>query len=143
MNPDNLFQIANNVAFISWIVLILFQRTSWIRPVILGTTITLLAGTYSYLLITTFDPAAFESFGSLAGIMELFTKPEAVLAGWIHYLAFDLMVGLYIVTNAEKLGINRWVIVPSLFFTFMMGPLGLLSYLILRLIITKQFFQYN
>ena len=142
MDSDSLFQFANNLAFISWIVLIIFQRQSWIKPLMIGTSVALLAATYSYLLITTFDPAAFENFGSLAGIMELFQNKEAVLAGWIHYLAFDLMVGLYIVSNAEKHGINRWIIVPSLLFTFMMGPLGLLSYLILRIIVKRSYFKY-
>ncbi len=142
MNPDTLFQFANNLALISWILLILFQRREWIKALMIGVSVTLLAMTYTYLLITTFDPEAFESFSSLAGIMELFTNKEAVLAGWIHYLAFDLMAGLYMVNNAKKHGINQWVIVPSLLFTFMMGPLGFLSYLIIRLILTKKHFQY-
>jgi len=142
MNSDTLFELANGLALITWIVLILFQRASWLKSAILGVSITLLAIAYTLLIITSFDAGSFESFGSLSGVMSLFQNSEAVLAGWIHYLAFDLLAGLYIVSNAEKLGINRWVITPSLLLTFMMGPLGLLTYLIIRLILEKKYFTY-
>ena len=142
MNSDTLFELANGLALITWIVLILFQRASWLKSAILGISITLLATVYTFLIITTFDAGSFESFGSLSGVMSLFQNGEAVLAGWIHYLAFDLLAGLYIVSSAEKLGINRWVITPSLLLTFMMGPLGLLTYLIIRLILEKKYFTY-
>ncbi len=80
----------------------------------------------------------FNDFGSLAGVTKLFSVSDMVLIGWIHYLCFDLMVGLYIVNNAEKNGINRFLIIPSLLFTFMMGPFGLLLYLITRGIVVRK-----
>jgi len=53
-------------------------------------------------------------------------------AGWIHYLAFDLMVGLFIVTDAARLGIAHWWLLPALFLTLMFGPAGLLLYFATR-----------
>ncbi|HYJ37307.1 MAG TPA: abscisic acid-deficient protein Aba4 family protein, partial [Chitinophagaceae bacterium] len=79
----------------------------------------------------------------LPGVMELFTQPGIVVAGWVHYLAFDLMIGIFIRRNAIKHRINHWLIVPSLLFTFMLGPIGLLLYLIIRTITTKQYFAEN
>ena len=100
------------------------------------------AQTHDKILITqTFDADAMESFGSLSGIASMFQNETAMLAGWVHYLAFDLMVGLYITHNAEKYGINRFVLIPCLFFTFMLGPIGLLLYFIIRIAYTKRYFH--
>ncbi|MFT4736771.1 MAG: hypothetical protein ACI8QD_001956 [Cyclobacteriaceae bacterium] len=137
-----LFEWSNSFALLTWIILLIAPFKQWTIKLVLGFSVTLLAVLYSYLAFTTFDAAAFESFGSLDGIMSLFTNPEAMLAGWIHYLAFDLMVGLYIVIDAKKKAINRWIIIPSLLFTFMLGPFGLLTYLLIRLIITKKHLTY-
>jgi hypothetical protein len=137
-----LFEWSNSFALLTWITLLIAPFKQWTIKLVLGFSVTLLAVLYSYLALTTFDTAAFQSFGSLDGIMSLFTNPEAVLAGWIHYLAFDLMVGLYIVIDAKKKAINRWIITPSLLFTFMMGPFGLVTYLLIRLFITKKHLTY-
>ena len=65
-------------------------------------------------------------------MVSLFKSPRVVLAGWIHYLAFDLMVGLYIVIDASRLGIAHWWLIPALLLTLMFGPAGLLLYLAMR-----------
>jgi len=142
MNPSTLFQLASTVAMISWIVLVIFPFRRWAHQTIFSVSIMLLCLLYAGLIVSTFDPGGFGDFGSLSGVMSLFTSPWAVLAGWVHYLAFDLIVGLYIVTNASKNGINRWIIIPSLFFTFMLGPFGLLTYVVIRAVISKSFFRY-
>ncbi len=64
--------------------------------------------------------------------MTLFEEPEAVMAGWIHYLVFDLFIGAWEVRDARRLKIPHLAVVPCLVLTFMLGPVGLLLYLILR-----------
>jgi len=59
-----------------------------------------------------------------------------LVAGWIHYLAFDLFVGLWIATEADKAGISRWLQAPILVATFMFGPIGLLLFFATRMIPT-------
>jgi hypothetical protein len=71
-------------------------------------------------------------FFSLGGVIRLFQSPRIVLVGWVHFLAFDLMVGLYIVTDAARHGINHWLLIPALLLTLMFGPAGLLVYLLMR-----------
>ncbi|MEL6556745.1 MAG: ABA4-like family protein [Bacteroidota bacterium] len=93
---------------------------------------------YSAFVWPSMNMEAFQEFSSLAGVTRLFSVPDMVLIGWVHYLCFDLMVGLYIVNNAEKNGINRFVIIPSLLFTFMMGPFGLLLYVIIKSIAIRK-----
>ncbi len=70
--------------------------------------------------------------------MELFTNPVAVLIGWIHYLAFDLMVGLYIIYDSRSHEVNRWVLIPCMILTFMAGPMGLLLYMVFRVVKTRK-----
>ena len=71
-------------------------------------------------------------FGSLAGVMALFTSPTAVLGGWVHYIIFDLFIGAWIVRDARRQQINHWLTVPLLGITLMAGPAGLMLYLLLR-----------
>ncbi len=76
-------------------------------------------------------------------VSQLFENPVVLLAGWIHYLAFDLWVGCWELTNAQKLGINHFLVIPCLFLTFMFGPIGLLLYFIIRAMVTKKLSHEN
>ncbi len=101
---------------------------------------TILSVLYAILLLQGIGSLDFSSFGSLEGVMQLFTEPSAVAMGWIHYLAFDLMVGWFIVNDAQKHGINRYLTIPCLLLSFMLGPTGLLLYFLLRLFAKKNHF---
>jgi len=73
-------------------------------------------------------------FGSLESVMQLFTMEDAVLAGWVHYLAFDLIVGMWMLDQNRSLGIHQLLMAPCLFFTFMFGPVGFLLFTIIKTI---------
>ena len=75
--------------------------------------------------------------GFIAVNLPLFKDPKAVLAGWIHYLAFDLFVGLWITQDAIKIGLNRWLLIPVQILTFMFGPVGFGMYWFIRRFKTK------
>ena len=55
-----------------------------------------------------------------------------LVAGWVHYLAFDLFIGTWIAVEADKRGYNRVLQAPMLVATFMFGPLGLLLFYLTR-----------
>jgi hypothetical protein len=105
--------------------------------------ITLLSVLYASLVFNSLAPTDFQKFNTLDGVVSLMSVPGAALLGWIHYLAFDLMVGVFIAANAAKHGISRWVILPCFLFTFMLGPVGLLLYLLVRWMYTKNYFANN
>jgi hypothetical protein len=65
-----------------------------------------------------------QDFSSLAGVMALFDSKGGATIGWIHYLAFDLFVGIWAARNADRRGIARWMQIPVLPFIFLLGPLG-------------------
>ncbi len=138
MNSATIFSICNMLAMISWIVLMIFPFSKTVQKILFLVSICSFSVLYSAFVWPSMNLEVFNDFGSLAGVTKLFSVSDMVLIGWIHYLCFDLMVGLYIVNNAEKNGINRFLIIPSLLFTFMMGPFGLLLYLITRGIVVRK-----
>ena len=144
MSPDSVFQTCNMIAMAGWLILLIMSPlwTSFDKFLI-GIVIALLAIVYAWLIFQVFTPGDFEKFGSLNGVMELFTNRTAVTAGWVHYLAFDLLTGIWIKKNAQKYNIHHLVLVPCLLLTFMLGPIGLLLYLVIRAIKAKQYFASN
>ena len=70
-------------------------------------------------------------FGSLDEVARLFETRELLLAGWLHYLAFDLFVGAWEVRRARAAAIPFPLVVPCLALTFLFGPAGLLAFLML------------
>lgn len=144
MSADSIFSICSSIAMFGWVILIVaspFWRGA--DKFLIGIVVTLLAIVYAWCIGQSFHPDDFQKFGTLDGVMGLFTNKTAVTAGWVHYLAFDLLTGIWIKKNADKYGISHWVLIPCLFFTFMMGPVGLLMYLVVRLIKTKHYFADN
>lgn len=132
MNPDLLFSLANNVALIGWILLIFLPRWRWsarlIAPVLVPA---LLASLYLLLVVTQFgrSPGGFSSPNSVA---LLFQNRAMLLAGWIHYLAFDLFVGSWEVRDSQAVGIRHYLVVPCLIVTFLFGPAGWFVYFLVR-----------
>ena len=143
MTAEQIFSVANLVALSGWLIIIIFPRWFGADKFIIGVIITLLSVAYLALIIKTFDPEDFSGFSSLSGVMKLFSDPWLLLAGWIHYLAFDLLAGLFISKNAAKQGIRHAYIIPSLLLTFLFGPVGLLVYLVTRWVISKNYFEDN
>jgi hypothetical protein len=70
-------------------------------------------------------------FGSLAGVGALFEDPWVRLAGWIHYLAFDLFIGGWMVREADARAVPRLLMIPCLLLTFLFGPAGLLCFFLI------------
>ena len=96
-----------------------------------------MAAFYAIIIFSSFQADNMQDFNSLAGVMSLFTDKLGVVAGWAHYLAFDLFVGLWITSDAVKRGINRWLLLPCQILTFMFGPMGFLVYYIIRYVKEK------
>lgn len=144
MAPEQLFNISGNLAMAGWLFLI-FVSPFWknINQVVVAIFVTILALFYAWMILQSFQFSDLAKFGTLEGVMGLFTNKTMVCAGWIHYLAFDLFIGAWIVRNAQKHSINHWITVPSLLLTFMMGPIGLLSYFLIRFALTKTYFAEN
>jgi hypothetical protein len=137
MDASSIFSFGNSFVLLGWLLLIFLPNWKVTQPIILNGIIVFFSIIYSYLIlkdIGSFNP---ESFSTLANVKALFTNDDAVAAGWMHYLAFDLFVGAYIVRKAKSLGISRLLYTLCLPFTFMFGPIGYLLFFIIKTIKTK------
>jgi hypothetical protein len=129
MTADQLFAIANPAALAGWLVLAwaVIRNNSWLRDEIAGRWWPLGFAALYTLLILLFFGRAEGGFDTLAHVQLLFTSPWAALAGWVHYLAFDLFMGATIARRVMHAGINRLWLVPILPLTFLFGPMGYLA----------------
>jgi hypothetical protein len=138
MTPDQLFQLANPLAMLGWLALLLAPLAPRLAQVVSATAIPLLLSLAYAGLVLAFWWAAPGGFSSLADVQLLFTNPHIALAGWLHYLAFDLFLGAWEVRTARSDGIPHWMVVPCLALTFLFGPAGLLAFAILRFTLTRK-----
>jgi hypothetical protein len=132
VNPDLLFNLANSAALIGWISLIFLPRWRWsarlIAPILVPA---LLAALYSLLVVTQFRHSP-GGFSSLASVALLFQNRAMLLAGWVHYLAFDLFIGSWEVRDAQRIGVAHYLTLPCLVLTSLFGPAGWLLYILIR-----------
>lgn len=136
MGPEALFEFANLFALAGWIVLIagIVANRAWLRDRLAGLywPVALSAG---YALAVAVGLASAEGdFWSLPAVRQLFANDWALLAGWVHYLAFDLFVGAWLAAETERVKLSRLVLVPVLPFTFMFGPVGFLLFQAIRFV---------
>lgn len=143
MTPESIFQVCSTIALGGWLVLIATPFWQDVDKFLVGVVVTLFAIIYAALIFSSFQFGDVQKFNSLDGVMELFRNPWMLTAGWVHYLAFDLMTGIWIRKNSARFGISHWLIIPCLLLTFMFGPVGLLLYLIVRLLATGRYFAEN
>ena len=131
LTPDSLFALANPAALLGWALLVLAPRWRGTRAVVLsGALPLLLAAAYAGLITAHYlGPHGGEGgFSSLDEVAALFRDRWALLAGWVHYLCFDMWTGAWETRDAQLRGVPHWVLVPCLALTFMFGPVGLLLY---------------
>jgi len=132
MSPQQVFSVANAVALLAWIMLAVLPGRPWVTKMITTKVVpSLLAVLYTGIVVSLFGRTP-GGFLTLAGVGMLFSNPWLLLAGWVHYLAFDLLVGSWELQDAREHGIPHWTVVPCLALTFLFGPAGWLLYTILR-----------
>ncbi|MGB8221647.1 MAG: ABA4-like family protein [Polyangiales bacterium] len=133
MPLETLFKAANYAVIPFWLLLLVAPRWVWTQRLVHGPVVLLLlTPIYAYMLFG-YAPAPEEfSFSSLYGVMVGFSTPHIVVAGWIHYLIFDLFVGAWETRDALRRGVPRLLLVPCVITTLMVGPIGLLLYVLVR-----------
>jgi hypothetical protein len=132
LSPDQWFGYAGQLAMFGWLILVLLPRRfkwlffipQYLIPLLLGLL-------YAGLALTTYFTSD-GGYNSLAGVRMLFEDDRMLLAGWVHYLAFDLFIGSWIAKKSDALGISRLLQAPVLIATFMFGPVGLVMFFCMR-----------
>ncbi|WP_293868637.1 ABA4-like family protein [uncultured Alsobacter sp.] len=131
MDPDMLFHAASRLAMLGWLALALSPLAPRATQAVATTVPLVLSAGYAALILVSWAGAP-GGFGSLADVMRLFTAPTVALAGWVHYLAFDLLVGAWEARTARREGLPHVLLLPCLVLTFLFGPAGLLLFLSIR-----------
>jgi hypothetical protein len=134
MDPHMLFQIANPLAAAGWLLLATAPLAPRLADIVSGIVIPVLLSLLYAGAILAFWTSADGGFDSLGNVMLLFASPGVALAGWAHYLAFDLFIGAWEVRTARREGLPHLLVLPCLVLTFLFGPIGLLLFLALRLV---------
>lgn len=134
--PSTFFSLSGLLVLPCWLALAV--SLFWDRPrpavfTVAGAIVpALLACAYIPLIAVGFAEAPSGGFGSIAQVRALFASDAALTAGWLHYLAFDLVVGTLIARSGLAAGIHPMLLLPCLPLTFMFGPAGYLLFLALR-----------
>ena len=120
------------MALCGWLLLIVLPGKKWVSRLVSGVAIpAAFAALYTVVIAIHFSGSD-GGFSSLPDVARLFSNPWLLLAGWIHYLAFDLLVGSWEARDARERGIAHLLVVPCLILTFLFGPAGWLLYLGIR-----------
>jgi hypothetical protein len=129
MSFDAVFGLSNTAAMLGWLGLIFLPRWPALLAGLSWGLVGALSLLYAVLVFVFFFRVEGGGFGSLPAVRALFMSDPVLLAGWVHYLAFDLFVGIWIAREADRIGLSRLLQAPILLATFMFGPLGYLVFL--------------
>ncbi|HYN02672.1 MAG TPA: ABA4-like family protein [Vicinamibacteria bacterium] len=137
-SPEAVFSMASTAVLPGWLLLVFAPRWRPTARLVCAVLIPgLLAVLYAALIAARWGGAE-GGFSSLANVQKLFADPWLLLAGWVHYLVFDLFIGAWEVRDAGRLGIPHLLVVPCLVLTFLFGPVGLLLYGTVRAVRTRR-----
>ncbi len=134
IDPALVFRLANGLALVCWLALVasppsarrtptVWRVTGWFAPLLLSAL---------YLAMLALNWRGQGGFSSVEAVRALFDVPGVLVAGWVHYLAFDLFVGSWIAARCADAGIRHGVAIPLLLLTFLAGPIGLLGFAAVR-----------
>ena len=132
MSAESIFTLLNSIALVAWLLIAIFPRRPLVVQTIAGAAVPAFFAVAYVAMIASAWGGSEGSFSSLQGVAALFENPWLLLAGWTHYLAFDLLVGVWEVRDASGRGLPHVMVLPCLLLTFLFGPAGWLLYLVLR-----------
>lgn len=134
---DTLFSAANALTVVGWAALLLAPQRREANWWLAGLAVPGLLSALYAVLLATHAPGAEGGFSSLDAVAALFRNDGVLLAGWVHYLAFDLFIGAWLCRRAATEGISPWIARLCIPPTFLVGPVGLLLFLAVRALLPR------
>ena len=135
MSYETVFALVNALVLPAWALLLVAPGWRWSQRVAMAVVIPLLAATYAALVaysLLSGQGAGGVDFTTMDGVAAIFSHPVGIVAGWTHYLAFDLFAGAWVARDGRRLSLPRLALAPCLVLCFVAGPAGLLLYLAIR-----------
>ena len=132
MNLELVFSVSGVLSMAGWLLLLAFPLIPEWSNRIAGLIIPLVLSAGYIALVVLFSSGAEGGYGSLADVSTLFSRPEALLAAWVHFLAFDLLIGNWMCKTARAENIKYYLVLPCLPLTFLFGPAGFVLFSLVR-----------
>ena len=132
-----------------WLILIFFPSSNInkffvtsILPILLLSCAYIFALYKSYL--NTYDFISnFELYLSISNLSNLFSNNLFLILFWIHFVSINLFIGGWMVRDSQKLLINKILVSFPLIITYLIGPLGVLIYWLIRIFYAKSISLYD
>ena len=132
-----------------WLILIFFSQSQICRYLVTSIfPIFVLSGAYVFMLYKSylgsydFD-GNFDLYLGIDNISDLFSNNTFLMMFWIHFISINLFIGGWIVRDSQKLAINKIVIIVPLLITYLIGPLGIFIYWLIRIFHAKSISLYD
>ena len=137
---EQVFSFSSALVMPFWFLMIVFPHWRWTNRIMQSLLVFVpVALLYALLVLPRFSDIFLEVVNpTLSGISVLLGTPEGATIGWVHFLAFDLFVGRWVYLNSRENSISAWIMAPVMFFCLMLGPIGLLLYLGVRLAYSRK-----
>ena len=132
-----------------WLILIFFPQSFLCRVFVTSIfPIFLLSGAYIFILYKSYLSSYnfvgnFSLYLGLENLSDLFEQYLYIIMFWIHFIAINLFVGGWIVKDSQKLAVNKILLIIPLVTTYLIGPLGLFIYWIIRIFYAKSINLYD
>ena len=132
-----------------WLILIFFPQSQICKVFITSIfPVFILSLAYGYLLQLFFNEGYdyirnFELYLGLGAVSNLFTDKAFIILFWTHFLAMNLFCGGWIVKDSQKFRINKILMFFPLLTTYLIGPIGLAIYWIIRIFYAKRISLYD
>ena len=132
-----------------WLVLIFFPQSHLCRYFVTSIfPILILGGTYIFVLYKSYFNSYdfignFNLYLGINNVSDLFTNKSFLLMFWIHFVTINLFVGGWIVKDSQKLVIGKIPLIIPLILTYLIGPLGLFFYWLIRIFYAKNINLYD
>ena len=132
-----------------WLILIFFPQSNLCRYFVTSIfPILLLSGAYIFMLYKSYLSsyeflANFDLYLSISNLSNLFSNETFLMLFWIHFVSINLFTGGWIVKDSQKFGINKIILFLPLVITYLIGPLGVLVYWIVRIFYAKRINLYD
>ena len=146
---DILYNWVNIGVLPFWLILIFFPRSHLSRYFVTSVfPIFILGGTYIFVLyksyLNSFDFVGnFNLYMGIDEISDLFSDKNFLIMFWIHFISINLFVGGWIVKDSQKFMINKFLLSVPLVITYLIGPLGLFVYWLIRIFYAKNINLYE
>ena len=132
-----------------WLILIFFPNSNLSRYFVTSIfPILILSGSYIFILYKSYLNSYdfmnnFNLYLGIDSLSELFSDKSYLMMFWIHFVSINLFTGGWIVKDSQKFSINKVILAIPLIITYLIGPIGLLLYWLIRIFYAKNINLYD